>query len=51
MLSMIFKLATAAEESFRRLKGFGHLAKLSAGVRFIDGVENTVGQQLSRAAA
>lgn len=51
MLSMMFKLAIAAEESFRRLKGFGYLAKVIAGVRFADGVENTGGQQVSRAAA
>lgn len=51
MLSMMFKLALAAEESFRRLKSFGHLAKVIAGVRFVDGVENTGSQQLSRAAA
>ncbi len=51
MLSMMFKLAIAAEESFRRLKGFGYLAKVIAGVRFVDGVENSGDQPLSRAAA
>ena len=50
MLAFVFKLALAAEESFRRLKGFPHLAKVLAGVRFVDGVENGE-DQLSRAAA
>jgi transposase-like protein len=51
MLSLMFKLALAAEQSFRRLKGFGYLAKVIAGVRFVDGVENNEDQKLSRAAA
>src|SRR6266699_1405422 len=50
MLSFMFKLALAAEQSFRRLKGFGYLAKVIAGVRFVDGVENSE-DQLGRAAA
>jgi transposase-like protein len=50
MLSFMFKLALAAEQSFRRLKGFGYLAKVIAGVRFVDGVENCE-DQLGRAAA
>jgi transposase-like protein len=50
MLAFVFKLALAAEESFRRLKGFPHLAKVLAGVRFVDGVENSE-DQLSRVAA
>lgn len=50
MLSLMFKLATAAEASFRRLKGFPHLAKVLAGVRFVDGVEDSE-DQLGRAAA
>lgn len=50
MLAFMFKLALAAEESFRRLKGFPHLAKVLAGVCFVDGVENSE-DQLSRAAA
>jgi transposase-like protein len=50
MLAFMFKLAIAAEQSFRRLKGFGYLAKVIAGVRFIDGVENSE-NQLGRAAA
>lgn len=51
MLSMMFKLALAAEQSFRRLKGFAHLAKIVAGARFVDGVEQVEGQKVSRAAA
>ena len=51
MLSLMFKLALAAEQSFRRLKGFGYLAQVIAGVRFVDGVENSEDQKLSRAAA
>jgi putative transposase len=51
MLSMMFKLALAAEQSFRRLKGSWHLAKVIAGVRFVDGVENREDQRVSRAAA
>lgn len=51
MLALMFKLATNAERSFRRLKGFAHLAKIIAGVRFVDGVEQIEDQKLSRAAA
>jgi transposase-like protein len=50
MLSFMYKLAVAAEASFRRLKGFPHLAKVLAGVRFVDGVENSEDQP-GRAAA
>jgi len=51
MLALMFKLALAAEQNFRKLKGFWHLAKIIAGVRFVDGVERIEGQELSRAAA
>lgn len=51
MLALMFKLALAAEQSFRKLKGFAHLAKIIAGVRFVDGVEAIEGRELSRAAA
>jgi transposase-like protein len=50
MLSFMFKLALAAEQSFKLLRGFGYLAKVIAGVHFIDGVENSEAQ-LSRVAA
>ena len=39
MLSMIFKLGTSAEHSWRRLRGFEWLAKVIRGVKFRDGVE------------
>lgn len=51
MLALMFKLALAAEQSFRKVKGFAHLAKVIAGVRFVDGVEKSEVQQVSRAAA
>jgi putative transposase len=38
LLSMLFKLAMCAEQSFRRLKGFAWLAELIRGVKFVDGV-------------
>jgi len=39
MLSMIFKLGMSAQLSWRRLKGFEFLAKVIAGVKFRDGLE------------
>ena len=38
LLSMLFKLALCAEQSFRRLKGFGYLAELMHGAKFVDGI-------------
>ena len=38
-LAMIFKLAEAAERSWRRLDGHNHLPKLIVGVKFTDGIE------------
>jgi hypothetical protein len=38
-LAMIFKLAEAAEKSWRRLNGHNQLPKVILGVRFADGVE------------
>lgn len=38
-LAMIFKLAQAAEKSWRRLDGHNQLPKVIQGVRFLDGVE------------
>src|SRR5437660_4759640 len=38
-LAMIFKLAQAAEKSWRRLKGHAQLAKLIQGTKFSNGVE------------
>jgi len=41
MLAFIYKVGMAAEKSWRRLRGFEHLAKVLAGVRFKDGIEIT----------
>jgi transposase-like protein len=38
-LAMVFKLAQAAEKSWRRLDGHNQLPKLVQGVKFIDGLE------------
>jgi putative transposase len=38
-LAMIFKLAEAAEKSWRRLDGYNQLPKVVLGVKFTDGVE------------
>ena len=38
-LAMIFKLAQAAEKSWRRLKGHAQLPKVILGVKFNDGIE------------
>jgi transposase-like protein len=38
-LAMIFKLAEAAEKSWRRLDGHNLLSKLILGVKFVDGIE------------
>ena len=45
MLSMIDKMGRCAEKSWRRLRGFRHLAKVIEGVLFNDGIKD------SRAAA
>jgi len=39
MLAMAFKLGMCAEENWRRLRGFNHLAKVINGVKFKDGIE------------
>ena len=39
MLSMNYKMGRCAEKSWRRLRGFRHLAKVVEGVRFYDGIE------------
>src|SRR4029078_13584691 len=38
-LPMIFKLAEAAEKSWRRLDGHNQLPKLIHGIKFTDGIE------------
>jgi transposase-like protein len=49
-LAMIFKLAEAAEKSWRRLDGHNQLPKVVLGVRFTDGIE-AVRSQAQAAAA
>src|SRR5881398_2275456 len=49
-LAMIFKLAEAAEKSWRRLNGHNQLPKIILGVRFADGIE-VVRSQAQAAAA
>ena len=39
MLSMIYKMGACAEKSWRRLRGFRHLAKVIKGIKFNDGIE------------
>jgi len=48
-LAMIFKLAQAAEKSWRRLDGHNQLPKVIQGVKFVDGIEAV--RQQSQAAA
>jgi putative transposase len=36
---MIFKLAEAAEKSWRRLNGHNQLPKIILGIKFTDGIE------------
>ena len=48
-LAMVFKLAQAAQNSWRRLDGHNLLPKLIGGVKFIDGIE-AVRQQPQAAA-
>ena len=47
MLSMIFKLGMSAQLSWRRLKGFEFLARVIAGAKFRDGLEQASMQVLS----
>jgi transposase-like protein len=49
-LAMIFKLAEAAEKSWRRLDGHNQLSKIILGARFTDGIE-VVKSQAQAAAA
>lgn len=39
MLTMVYKLGMCAEKRWRRIRGFNHLAKVIAGVKFKDGIE------------
>ena len=49
-LAMIFKLAEAAEKSWRRLDGHNQLPKIILGVRFADGMEVVRSQDQAAAA-
>ena len=49
-LAMIFKLAQAAEKSWRRLKGYSLLPKVILGVKFNDGIEIVKSQSQTAAA-
>jgi hypothetical protein len=49
-LAMIFKLAEAAEKSWRRLDGHNQLPKVILGVRFADGMEVVRSQHQADAA-
>jgi putative transposase len=49
-LALIFKLAQAAEKSWRRLDGHHHLPKVIRGVTFTNGVE-VVSREVQPAAA
>ena len=49
-LAMIFKLAEAAEKSWRRLDGHNQLPKVILGVRFADGMEVVKSQHQAAAA-
>ena len=50
-LAMIFKLAEAAERSWRRLDGHNQLPKIILGVRYADGIEVVRSQAQAAAAA
>ncbi|MBN2732490.1 MAG: IS256 family transposase [Balneolaceae bacterium] len=41
MLTLIFKLSRCAEKRWLRIRGFNHLAKVIAGVKFKDGIKVT----------
>jgi transposase-like protein len=49
-LAMIFKLAEAAEKSWRRLDGHNQLPKIILGVKFTDGIEVVITQAQTAAA-
>jgi putative transposase len=49
-LAMIFKLAEAAEKSWRRLNGHNQLPKIILGIKFTDGIE-VIRSQAQTAAA
>ncbi|MCY4363290.1 MAG: IS256 family transposase [Gammaproteobacteria bacterium] len=50
LLTMVYKLGLCAEQNWRRLRGFKHLADVIENVKFIDGVKEETLQQHQRAA-
>lgn len=50
LLTMVYKLGLCAEQNWRRLRGFKHLADVIENVKFIDGVKEETSQQHQRAA-
>ena len=50
LLTMVYKLGLCAEQNWRRLRGFKHLADVIENVKFIDGVKEETHQQHQRAA-
>lgn len=51
LLTMVYKLGLCAEQNWRRLRGFNHLADVIENVKFIDGVkQEETHQQHQRAA-
>jgi transposase-like protein len=51
LMAMMFKLAIAAEQSFRRIKGFHWMADVIHGVPFKDGIRQEIQDQPRRAVA
>ncbi len=51
MLAMLYKLGMEAQKRWRRIRGFGYLAKVIEGVAFRDGVEVTGNADEGRCAA
>jgi hypothetical protein len=47
MLYMMFKLGMCAEDNWRRLRGFSHLAQVITGVKFRDGIEVKAADQVA----
>ncbi len=50
LLTMVYKLGLCAEQNWRRLRGFKHLADVIENVKFIDGVKQQTIEQHQRAA-
>ena len=50
LLTMVYKLGLCAEQNWRRMRGFHHLADVIENVKFIDGVKEETIQQHQQAA-